>query len=168
MAGWSPVSDDRLTAWVEHAVRAARASEHSFDSAHLESIDPGISAPTSLAAAAELLRRTQPPLAEIGAAGRVQLAVPMGMVPGLDTVPPDLAQWPAPELEPPSLYYLEPSHALLPNDREEYRCPYPPSVIGIDDLQVEFACSRSMFERERGWEFSRTLWLYLAAETELP
>lgn len=90
-----------------------------------------------------------------------KLAVPFGDVSGLDTELPDLGRIPvlAP-YEPPSLYLFAAGYLRVRPDREEYRCSYPGAPWG-DDLAVEYVCGRSMFEREHGWEFGKTVWVSL-------
>lgn len=88
-----------------------------------------------------------------------KLAIPFGDSLTLVTELPDLHNVPvtAP-YEPPSLYLFAPRFIEVRQDREEYRCPYPAAPWGAD-IAAEYVCGRSMYERERGWEFGKTIWV---------
>lgn len=91
------------------------------------------------------------------AEGRVGLALPLGVSDQLDRSIPDLGALQLDPREPPSICYLSVVHWRLANDGEEYRVGYPPSPLPVS---IEYVCGRSQCERERKWEFSRTLWMF--------
>jgi hypothetical protein len=145
------------------ALAEARAGRHGFATWHVEHLadaDP----PRSAAAAADLLTRVATTLGEAGATGALRLAVPLGHADRLDTTVPSTVPWPPVGIEPPSFYYLEPRFLLLPDDREEYRCPHAGAEIEGAGLLAVYACGRDPLSRARGWGYTRTLWLTLAAE----
>jgi len=91
----------------------------------------------------------------------VRLTLPFEMVQCLDLEPPDLRLMTnLNELEPPSIYIMSPAFLDIPHDREEYRLPYSETPWG-EQFAAEYACGRSLYERERGWEYSKTVWVNL-------
>lgn len=158
------MGEEVIVEWAGRSVAAARRSKQGFASAHLDDIGATLSSPTSLHEASSLVTRAASALAAIGAAGRMGLAIPVGVSHEIDLRAPGLEPWPNGNAEPPSLYYFEPSFWAIPGDREEYRCPYPPSDAGDLQVRAEYVCGRSLAERARGWEFSRTVWLFALPE----
>lgn len=88
-----------------------------------------------------------------------RLALPWGDSVGLEATLPPLDRLPVLEpYEPPSLYVFSREYWAIPNDREEYRCPYDADPWG-GGYAVDYVCGRSPRERNLGWEFTRTVWV---------
>ncbi|WP_295775949.1 hypothetical protein [uncultured Microbacterium sp.] len=91
----------------------------------------------------------------------VRLALPFEAVASLDLDAPDLRLMRnLSESEPPSIYIMSPGFLDTPHDREEYRLPYSETPWG-ERFTAEYVCGRSLYERERGWEYSKTVWVNL-------
>ncbi|MBT0994715.1 hypothetical protein KIN34_10505 [Cellulomonas sp. DKR-3] len=138
--------------------QGALSNAYGFAAIHLEDLRPP-AAVDSAVAIAELLRATEASLGLGSGTGLIQLAIPLGLSHELNTSPPERLSW-ANDDEPPSLYFFEPRHWALPSDREEYRCPCEIAEFIGQEVNASYACGRSMAERGRGWEFSRTLWVW--------
>lgn len=160
--GWFPVGDTAFDRWAMRALDEVGRSSWGFGSWHLPDIDPHTTMLGSLAQGSRLLLRAEQSLSDHGGQGEVALALPGGTTSTLDADPPGIETWSFDDPEPASIYYFEPRYLLnRGRSREEYRCAYPDQTIDGLPLSLEYVCGRELDERDKGWEFSRTLWMYL-------
>ena len=136
----------------------AQSSRYGFASIHVDDLRLSIDVQSG-AAIAELLRACQAHLGWGNGTGRIQLAIPIGVTDQLDASLPERLP-PADGDEPPSLYYFDLKHWLMASDREEYRCPCDIPDLTDQGLTASYSCGRSVVDRVRGWEFSKTIWVW--------
>ncbi|WEK61150.1 MAG: hypothetical protein P0Y60_17895 [Candidatus Microbacterium colombiense] len=159
--GGSLVNERRVSEWVARSVATLDSATRLFVADHLDEIlgetpEAGFDANASLELLSACARR-------LPAGMDARLAVPWGDSVALDMELPPLDALPILEpYEPPSLYVFAREYWAIPNDREEYRCPYDGSPWG-DEYGVEYSCGRSPRERTLGWEFTRTVWVHARA-----
>lgn len=146
--------------WFDEQARLLSQREFPFFAVnHLDEIGVVIGAATdAVGNGLELLRQTGLLIDAAGIDIYPRLAIPFGLAEELDVTRPGLGITPELALqESPSLYLFTSDYPNVPPDREEYRCAYEVTPWG-EDIVAEYACGRSMYERERGWEFTKTVW----------
>lgn len=91
---------------------------------------------------------------------RLGLALPMGASRRLRTAPPTLVATSKFEREPPSIYVFVSDYWRMPSDREEYRLPITLPIRTTLGFFAEYACGRSLADRDQGWEYAMTIWVF--------
>lgn|GEM_PF-1198746 len=152
-----------IASWFARKVSVASWDRTPFvDSYHIDElsiISKGIDA--DISAGIALLRKVDDLRRSHGVNIELKLAIPFGVSDELDTDPVSLTNVVTPPVyEPPSLYLFGSQHFRVPNDREEYFCPYRDTPWG-GDILATYSCGRSMLDRDLGWEFSKTVWISL-------
>lgn len=148
------MTESHVLRWIEKANAEVGRSPIHFVSSHADEIIGG--GGKTLNEALDLLPIVTQNLTR---PMHARLALPFGYAEELDVNLPDLAVVPmASSSEPPSIYLFTGDFLSLSSDREEYRCPYAQTPWG-DSYTAEYVCSRSLQDRDRNWEYSRTVWV---------
>lgn len=159
------MNENALHQWIREQSGPLSTGRERFSSVHIDGV--GLTAPEEAAAGIDALVSLLPSAQQVaGTVGTLTLAVPQGLVEDLVLDLPDLADVSLDD-EPPSFYLLTPRQFMVPPNRDEYRCAYSATPWDAG-FTAEYVCGRSLDDRARGWEFSRTIWVRYGSYAWVP
>lgn len=154
------VRADEFEAWLRAArLDALNSTSHSVSS-HVDEIWSGLTSQLCVAELVEGFLQMASRAIRDNDSIRLGLALPMGASRRLRTATPTLEATSKFEREPPSIYAFSSGYWWMPSDREEYRLPIVLPFRTTIDFFAEYACGRSLADRDRGWEYAKTIWVF--------